>query len=1051
MRRWNTRLPVRLCGTGALLILIGSAAPAHAQMVTGESMPGYAGAFGLREAQRSRAVSVQQTAVRAGDSEGANVLWSGERATFTFRFVNRTNQPLEAEGFFELIAYQTSVPVGDVWVPRVTRLKTEGREPLRLRLPPGGSADLSVTPKVPERFGGYALIADLGRHGRTFAAALVRVPKPDPGRVQYPTYALDLPWPFEMSEAVATLFERLGVKGCRMGAGYYPMTFPDFEARHRELRQHLQWAWKHRITVLLTVGEGGAPMPLGRPRPWLADDGRMLDTKSDYAWLPEYDADFERWSQWIAETYGWTRGPVNAMELWNEPWEGISISGWGADMLRYRDLYRRMAQGIVRARQARGVQVLIGGASSSSNTRDKLFPDGSDEFLPWLDFVSIHYQPLSADPALERRWVQRKSPYGPVRVWDTESWVANSEDRVAAVIASMRAQGQSRTAGIYHGNVYTPQVISDQPRMGIAQAWSPAAAVAAAQKFIGQRPFREILFRNGLPWIFVFDGVKGPDDGTVVVVGDLGMIYDRNRSLFRSITGLANAPKIAEARRRLSALPPDAKEEQRQPLLQSLAAAQVTEGAAMTLQNRQGRFFLTDFYGNRLPDAGGRIVVPLNGRGYFLRTDGSPGSFSALLNALRTASIRGYTPVEIVAHDLLAPVSQRPTLRLTLTNILNRPVRGTLQVAMSGLRLQPAALALSLRPHETRRIALRVTGGRASPDNSYRLTARFDAGRDGVSTHQERMRVNLISRRTIRVDGDLSDWRGALPQIVSAAEGLGVSMTERAYLPFVERMEAAPAGTATAWLACDDRAFYFAARIADPTPWEGGVRYETRDDDQYFYPPQVYAVEKDGARTVLTWPKGVRRFSYRKDPDLPSGNGTDSVQIAFNVLPPERKSWLSHPPGTMPRFMVYEDTDYEFALNPVAERWGGGTEIWRLQSPGAPRKHFYPRQPRAPVDGGPVKSGQLVIRREGAVRLVEAAIPWSEIPEAYQRMRRGETIRFSFRVNDNAGPAYELAVGRSVSKDNPRAFHNDWTTHWANEIEFAFERSGRPQAGGRDR
>lgn len=85
------------------------------------------------------------------------------------------------------------------------------------------------------------------------------------------------------------------------------------------------------------------------------------------------------------------------------------------------------------------------------------------------------------------------------------------------------------------------------------------------------------------------------------------------------------------------------------------------------------------------------------------------------------------------------------------------------------------------------------------------------------------------------------------------------------------------------------------------------------------------------------------------------------------------------------------------------------------------------------------------------MRLVEGAILWSEIPEAYQRMRRGETIRFSFRINDNAGPAYELAVGRSVSKDNPRAFHNDWTAHWANEIEFAFERSGSAQTDRRDR
>ena len=105
--------------------------------------------------------------------------------------------------------------------------------------------------------------------------------------------------------------------------------------------------------------------------------------------------------------------------------------------------------------------MLIGGACSSANTRDKLFCDGTDTFLPWLDFVSIHYQPLSADPVLEPKWMNRKGEYGRVRVWDTESWVANSDDRVAAVIASMRAMGQDRTAGIYAGNVFT----SEKPRI----------------------------------------------------------------------------------------------------------------------------------------------------------------------------------------------------------------------------------------------------------------------------------------------------------------------------------------------------------------------------------------------------------------------------------------------------------------------------------------------------------------------------------------------------------------------------------------------------------
>ena len=71
---------------------------------------------------------------------------------------------------------------------------------------------------------------------------------------------------------------------------------------------------------------------------------------------------------------------------------------------------------------------------------------------------------------------------------------------------------------------------------------------------------------------------------------------------------------------------------------------------------------------------------------------------------------------------------------------------------------------------------------------------------------------------------------------------------------------------------------------------DGLIRYETRNDDEFFYPEKVTSQGKE-----LTWPEGVRRFSYRKDFDIPSGNGKHNVQIAFNVIPPEQKAYLQHP------------------------------------------------------------------------------------------------------------------------------------------------------------
>jgi hypothetical protein len=142
----------------------------------------------------------------------------------------------------------------------------------------------------------------------------------------------------------------------------------------------------------------------------------------------------------------------------------------------------------------------------------------------------------------------------------------------------------------------------------------------------------------------------------------------------------------------------------------------------------------------------------------------------------------------------------------------------------------------------------------------------------------------------------------------------------------------------------------------------------------------------------------------------------------------------------MPGYIGYHDSDYIFALNPVAAKYGGGTEIWRLKVPGMPRIHFYPRHPKPPQEG-PVKAGKLAFIHEGNTRIVECSIPWAEIPVVKAKRDAGESVKFSFRVNDNAGTAcMELARERSVSKTNSSTFRDDWVQHWANEVEFGWER-----------
>jgi len=1226
----TTARSIRRPAAVATLVAIAAllAAPAAAQMVTGRRIPGYAETFGVALDQKSYAYQAHLIE----SSAPGNILWPGEQPAFTIQLVNNTDQAIQAAGKVDLIAYGTRGRPGDIWVPDMFKVADLGSTKIDVSLPARGFANVTVRPRVPETFGAYALVTDLGPAGRQFVTSFVRTFPASNQRIQYPKFCLDV-LPLDV-------LKRLGVQAVRHGVGYKVTTDKDFDAWFQREGAKLKEFQDASIAVLFMIGAGDWShecQPLGRPRPWLNGRDEMLDTKTDIAWMPAWDADFEKFVGLFARAYGWPKGPINAFSLWNEPWEGISISGWGADMPRYREMYTHMAQAVEAARREDGADVLVGGCDSTSNALDKLFGDGSDQFLKGFDFVSIHYQGMDPGSTI-KAWADRRSPRGRVKVWDTESWVANTDDRVAAVVAVNRSAGYDRAMGIYGGNIAEGREderrLPDgkKQRVRTADAWSVAAAVGAATHFIGERDFREVLFTGGLPWVLVFDGRPGadgkpnPEDGTLVVVGDIGEEFGHDALLFRTARGLKEIAHKEELKRKLAALPADAPANQRDALEAAIAKDEVLSGAAMTLADGSGflraaRFSLYDFYGNPVASKGGKITVPLDGRGFFLRGDGKRGTFADLVKAVKESRVEGIEPLATACHDMTAPIASKPTLRLTLTNVLNRPVAGTLTVRLGDLAIEPASQALAFAANETRQVELRVTGGTPTKDNTYPLALVFDAGKDGRAVHEEAMHVNLIARRTIAVDGKLDDWKDVLPQIISMKENVGPTLTEFAWQPFKAFDASVRKGFAAGYAAYDDQYFYFAAKIADDTPDEGTCRFETRNDDEYYYPEVSYRIDPektlkkrdavwaastdapwalqkpgdaldriaavweatahtlamdvelpkdklhqvafyfvdndpdgrrnqrieitdldskkvldqrditncqrgryavyhlagnlriklstrnwlgtslaglffgpaagdaktDGAaarflkfdddargnwkgaygaegyhvigaaekypvyvkivlaeteeRIAMKWPEGVRRYSYRKDPDLPSGNfpNHDNVQIGFNVLPLAEKPYYPCPPGTMPGYISNHDTDYEYALNAVAPKYGGGTEIWRLAVPGMPRKSFYPRQSKSPKDG-PVKDGKLVMARDGTTRFVECAIPWTELPDVKNRLDAGMTVKFSFRVNDNSGGGcMELSRRRSVAKRNG-SFHVDWMEHWANELEFAFEK-----------
>ena len=939
----------------------------------------------------------------------SNILWPGEKPTFSFQIENLTDQPMSIKGKVDVIQYALRTPGEDFFSVNFIKLADCGSVPFTLEIPAKGYKNLSMPDlPIPETFGGYGIVVDCGQYGRLMGATTARVIKPSQS---------ENPKPFPrvmMDGTYADVLSRLGAVSNRMGTAMRPPSDPGFDQWFKELGDRLKALQAAHITT--TVEFGGGPnqvQPLGKWRTaeFKGPDGAALPI-TDNAWQPKFDKDFQEQVRRVVAEYGWPKGPVVGVKLYNEPWEGGGIAGYGADIVRYREMYTAMALGVEQARKDAGVDVLIGGCDSTSNVFDKLYATGPDDFTKWLDFQSMHYQGMST-PAGYKPWRDRKDASGkpsPVRMWDTESWVANSDERVAAVLSAYCSVGYDRVVGTFaDGFISGVETIKLRTENGtqdkfIKRPWSVCAAVAGFSHMIGDRPFKELLFKNGLPWVMVFDGMPTAadaaniEDGTVVVVGDLGPAFNAQTLPFRTVK---------------------------------------RQDAKMILTADGDAFGLYDSYANPVKTEAGKITLPLDGSGYYLRGNGKPGSFKKLLTAIGSSRIDGIAPVEIKAHDLLAPVAQKPALRLSITNVLNRPVTGTLSATLGNLTLDNAKQTLTLKPNETQEVLLPVTAGTPAIDNSYALKATFNANADGQVAMDEVMHANVITRMTPTIDGKLDDWKDALPQTVIVDGVAKPSTEELAWRPWEKFESKTVKGLAVGYVGYDDKNFYYAAKIADATPDVGMHRMENSNDDEFFYPATV----TDKAGKTHQWPEGVRRYSYAKQPELPSGTfpNRDNVQIGFNVLTDAEKDHLQFMPGTRPDYGSVPTNDYEYALNPIAPKYGGGTEIWRLAVPGMPEKNFYPHQPKGPFDGA-VKDGKLAIIRDAGTRYVEVAIPWSEIPHVKRALDGGKTIKFSFRVNDDAGGGcMELARNRSVAKRG-HSFSVNWTEHWTNQVEFGWEK-----------
>ncbi len=267
----------------------------HAQMRAPEEWLNYESVMNVKNNQRFYDYDVY--CIRS--SAPANLFWPGDHARFTFQLVNNTDEFISVDAKIELIQYGAKGIPNDIWLPEMIKIADIQEIPVKIEISANGYTNIDIELDLPETFGGYAIVFDLGKHGRRVATSLVRTFKPNPLAIQYPKQALD--------DIGADFLSRIGVQAIRMGISYIPTTHRDYVSEMEKLDKKLKEYKDKNITVLLMFMEGPALIPLGNPRSFLDDKNIFLKTKQDYVWLPELDKRFSAvckkylYKKWLAE------------------------------------------------------------------------------------------------------------------------------------------------------------------------------------------------------------------------------------------------------------------------------------------------------------------------------------------------------------------------------------------------------------------------------------------------------------------------------------------------------------------------------------------------------------------------------------------------------------------------------------------------------------------------------------------------------------------------------------------------------------------------------
>ena len=466
------------------------------------------------------------------------------------------------------------------------------------------------------------------------------------------------------------------------------------------------------------------------------------------------------------------QGPLQVIDYWNEPWEGGGISGWNADSIRYRQLYKTLYE-----RAHKGSKFIkVGAASSIMNTEDKFFAwnDGTD-WTKYLDVLTDHY-------------VLPSKIYGPriaeklgVFSIETETWLGYNEKRFTGVVAHFLAAGQK----MVNPN-HPSQVFWRNSAAGLM--CKPAGAAAnVVLHFLAGRPFKRVVFLDHLPWLYQFGECN---DAVFLISADMSFIEDDPSHVIYG---------------------------------------QIKPNGRMAIDSLGGKLVAADIWGNPYPAKDGTMDVPFSSDPVWLTGKGLKEK--QIIAAVEKAAVTGVRPVEIILRDFTAVPEAGSTLNVEIHNVLNREITGTVQVdAPEGLALKADVQDVKLAAGERKAVPFIIANFRGKETNVYPVGVHFTSNA-GKADWKEAISANVIARGTPKIDGDLADWAAA-PGVPVVGKKSGVDLTARAWRPWEQQADV-KAEMAEFRLMADDKFLYVACRERNAA-WQPKPRLSTRNDDLFF-------------------------------------------------------------------------------------------------------------------------------------------------------------------------------------------------------------------------